>query len=225
VRLLLFDVDGTLFSGKGAGSRAMTRAGQAVLGHPFSLDGIDFGGALDPWIYAEAARRSGHSNAHTRHEEFRDAYLIELERELVTGMPRPLVLPGVFDLLARLVQRSDVTLGLVTGNYRRAVPLKFKTVGIPFEHFTVGAYGDDGETRARLVELAVVEWAKSGGSGRPRDAIVIGDTPRDVRCAQDNGCRCFAVATGKNTMDELRQAGADAVTKDLTETAELEAWL
>jgi phosphoglycolate phosphatase-like HAD superfamily hydrolase len=131
----------------------------------------------------------------------------------------------VFDLLDRLLERSDVTLGLVTGNYRRAVPLKFKVVGLPIEHFTIGAFGDDGETRSRLVELALAEWAEAGGTGDPRDAIVIGDTPKDVRCAQDNGCRCFAVATGKNTAEELRRAGADAVTKDLTETEALEEWL
>lgn len=225
MRLLLFDVDGTLFSGKGAGSRAMTRAGRTVLGEAFSLDGIDFAGALDPWIYAEAAKRMGHSEPDARHDDFRDAYLVELRRELAEGLPRPVILPGVFDLLDRLQRRPGVTLGLVTGNYRRAVPLKFDSVGLAFRRFSVGAFGDDGETRARLVELAILEWANSGGSGDPHDTIVIGDTPRDVRCARDNGCRCLAVATGRDSVDDLTRAGADAVTRDLTATDVLEEWL
>ena len=225
VRLLLFDIDGTLLSGKGAGSRAMTRAGRVVLGKGFSLEGVDFAGALDPWIYAEAARRSGYTSAVERHEAFRDAYLLELERELAEGAVKPLLLPGVFELLERLERRSDVTLGLVTGNYRRAVPLKFRSVGLSVERFPLGAFGDDAETRARLVHLAMADWVKAGGSGDPRHTIVIGDTPRDVRCAQDNGCRCLAVSTGRDSKEDLVRAGADAVARDLTDVDVLHRWL
>jgi phosphoglycolate phosphatase len=225
VHLLLFDVDGTLFSSKGVGSRAMTMAGRAVLGQAFSLEGIDFGGALDPWIYAEAARRMGHPNATERHEEIRAAYLIAHARELSESLAKPSVMPGVFELLGLLEQRASVTLGLVTGNYRRAVPLKFQSVGLPVDKFVVGAFGDDADTRARLVELAMAEWAKNGGSGDPRRTIVIGDTPRDVLCAQANGCRCLAVATGKNSVADLVEAGADAVVRDLTDTSVIRRWL
>jgi len=225
VRLLLFDIDGTLFSGKGAGSRAMTRAGRRVLGDRFSLDGIDFAGALDPWIYSEAARRTGYDEAAERHDAFRDEYLVELEQELAGRTAKPLLLPGVIDLLDRLEQRSDIALGLVTGNYRRAVPLKFGAVGLSVARFPFGAFGDDAETRARLVHLAMAEWARAGGSGDPRDTIVIGDTPRDVRCAQDNGCRCLAVATGRDSVENLERAGADAVARDLTDVDVLQRWL
>jgi phosphoglycolate phosphatase-like HAD superfamily hydrolase len=225
VRLLLFDIDGTLLSGKGAGSRAMTRAGRTVLGETFSLDGIDFAGALDPWIYAEAARRMSHDKAAERHDAFRDTYLIELERELADSAIKPLLLPGIGDLLDRLERRSDVALGLVTGNYRRAVPLKFRSVGLSVARFPFGAFGDDADTRARLVHLAMMDWARAGGSGDPRDTIVIGDTPRDIRCAQDNGCRCFAVATGRDSVESLEKAGADAVARDLEDIDTLHRWL
>ena len=223
--LLLFDVDGTLFSGKGVGSRAMTRAGRAVLGGAFSLDGIDFAGALDWWIYEEAARRMGHPNARERHDDFRKAYLIELARELPQADPKPIILPGVAALLDRLERWSGVTLGLVTGNYRAAVPLKFESVGIPFNRFSVGAFADDAETRAGLVKLAMNRWSAVGGSGDPSRTIVIGDTPRDVRCAQENGCRCLAVATGRDSVADLVRAGADAVIRDFTDPEPLVRWL
>jgi phosphoglycolate phosphatase-like HAD superfamily hydrolase len=203
----------------------MTRAGRAVLGESFSLEGIDFAGALDPWIYSEAARRMGYAGAAERHDAFRDAYLIELERELSLGASRPHVLPGVFEILERLEESAGVTLGLVTGNYRRAVPLKFRSVGLSVARFPFGAFGDDADTRARLVRLAMTEWAEAGGSGDSRDTIVIGDTPRDVRCAQENGCRCLAVATGRDSADNLARAGADAVARDLTDADVLYRWL
>ncbi|MGH9203255.1 MAG: HAD family hydrolase, partial [Vicinamibacterales bacterium] len=49
-------------------------------------------------------------------------------------------------------------------------------------------------------------------------AIVIGDTPDDVRCARAAGALSIAVATGGFDADALRAAGADVVLTDLSDT-------
>jgi phosphoglycolate phosphatase len=221
VYLVLFDIDGTLLHGQGVGRRAMERAGRALLSEGFTLDGIDFAGALDPWIFAEAAARVGVADASARHDEFRAAYIVELERELQRGDIRPRVLPGVADLLSVLRTRSDVTLGLVTGNYRRAAPMKIAAVGIDPELFVLGAFGDDATTRPELVALALDRWTAAGGKAEPERVLVVGDTPRDVECAHANGCRCLAVATGWHTEEALVAARADFVARDLTNPAVL----
>jgi phosphoglycolate phosphatase len=56
----------------------------------------------------------------------------------------------------------------------------------------------------------------------PREgAVVVGDTPLDVACAQADGVRCIAVTTGWYSATELLAAGADAVAGDLVEVAGL----
>jgi phosphoglycolate phosphatase-like HAD superfamily hydrolase len=55
----------------------------------------------------------------------------------------------------------------------------------------------------------------------PRNVIVIGDTPRDVHCAHENGARCLAVATGMFSTYELLAAGADRVVADLRDPSPL----
>src|SRR5581483_1398495 len=82
MRLVLFDIDGTLLRTQGVGAAAMERAGRRLLGPSFTLDGIDFGGALDPWIFRQAAERLGHDDPNQHHPAFRDAYLVELARGL-----------------------------------------------------------------------------------------------------------------------------------------------
>ncbi|UCD36558.1 MAG: HAD hydrolase-like protein, partial [Nitrospiraceae bacterium] len=47
---------------------------------------------------------------------------------------------------------------------------------------------------------------------------VIGDTPRDVRCAKVHGARCIAVATGPYSREELLKTEADLVLDSLAET-------
>lgn len=225
MKLVLFDIDGTLLSGQGAGARAMERAGRGLHGSAFSLEGIDFGGALDPWIYGQAVARAVASAAEHAHHRFHEAYLIELATELAgEGVP-PRILPGVAQALERLAGYAAVTLGLVTGNYTRAAAMKLRAVGIDPDQFSIGAFGDDAPTRPELVQLALARWAASGAPARPDAAIVIGDTPRDIDCAQRNGCRCVAVATGRHSAEALAAAGADLVLRDLTDIGPVLAML
>ena len=55
----------------------------------------------------------------------------------------------------------------------------------------------------------------------PGAVVVIGDTPRDVACAQAHGCVAFGVATGRFSSDVLREAGADVVVEDLADPGPL----
>jgi phosphoglycolate phosphatase-like HAD superfamily hydrolase len=223
VKLLLFDIDGTLLRGNGAGSRAMVRAGRALHGERFSLDGITMGGGLDPVIFAAALERLGILDHATHHDAFRELYLKELALEFATKVhPPPHLLPGVQELLATLATRRDVLVGLVTGNYRAAVPIKFAAVGLDPAQFVVGAFGDCGPTRPDLVRIARERaHAHTGMHIEPVHTIVIGDTPRDVDCALEHGCLCLAVETGYHSAAELRSAGAHHVAADLSDASVL----
>jgi phosphoglycolate phosphatase len=217
MRLVLFDIDGTLLRAQGIGPIAMERAGRRLFGPSFTLEGIDFGGALDPWIFRQAAQRLGHDDPSPLHDTFRDEYLVELERAFDAGERRPALLPGVVAALATFRNDPTATLGLVTGNYARAVPLKLNAAGIDPAQFVVGAFGDDAPTRPDLVRLAMEQWRARGADPDPRRVVVIGDTPRDVDCAKKNGCRSVAVATGRHTVEQLEAVSADLVLRDLTE--------
>ncbi len=216
MRLLLFDIDGTLLRAQGVGPAAMERVGRRLLGPAFTLEGIDFGGALDPWIFRQAAQRLGHDDPSHLHPAFHDAYLVELALALADGERRTVVLPGVGAALAALRDDPAATLGLVSGNYARAVPLKLRAGGIDPAQFVVGAFGDDAPTRPDLVRLAMEQWRARGADPDPRRVVVIGDTPRDIDCAKKNGCRSVAVATGHHTVAQLEAGGADLVLRDLT---------
>jgi phosphoglycolate phosphatase len=226
VKIILFDIDGTLLRGHGAGSRAMLAAGRQICGAAFALEGVMISGGLDPVIYAEAARIMGLADAHTLHDAFRDCYLLELERELVRGERRCELLPGVTSLLEMLAQRDDVAVGLLTGNYQRAVPIKFAAVNLQHHFFVSGAFGDDAPTRPGLVPVARSRMASALARDVPaEDVIIVGDTPRDVDCALQHGCRCLAVETGYFSRADLLSAGATQVVRDLSDPAPLLAML
>jgi phosphoglycolate phosphatase len=224
--LLLWDIDGTLLLTDGAGMRGMARAGRTLYGDSFRWDGVKASGRLDPLIFEDALARNGMVPSEAMHRTFHDAYIRELEEELVRVGERARTMPGIRDtiatLRARRASRNDVVQGIVTGNYTRAAPLKLRACGLDPAWFEIGAFGDEGRTRPDLVALALARCAKSTGwAPDPKRVVVIGDTPFDVECAHAHGCVAFAVATGIHGMAELAAAGADVVVKDLSDPTPL----
>ncbi|HTM43982.1 MAG TPA: HAD family hydrolase [Polyangiaceae bacterium] len=219
-KLLLFDLDGTLLLTHGAGVRCMQRAGQRIWGEQFSLDGIAFGGGLDPLILAEALQNLGLELDPTLHERFQVVYEAELRGEFAQN-PTVQVLPGIAALLEQARDHERSILGLLTGNYAPTGIAKLAAANIDPDWFRVKIWGDDGPTRPDLVRVAM----ERGGNIAPEHVVVIGDTPRDVDCAHKNGCSCVAVATGGYSRAELEQAGADIVFDDLSDHAALWAFI
>jgi phosphoglycolate phosphatase len=219
-KLLLFDIDGTILLSGGAGAKAMLAAGQKLFGDSFSFD-LDTSGKLDTQIYKELAKLNPTLDMEHRHDDFRDAYLKLLEFNL-TWESKAFLMPGIMVLLEDLRKRNHITLGLLTGNYGPAAKLKLKAVDIQHDWFSITAFGDEGITRPDLVALAMKRYEKLKGEKlRPQEVVVIGDTPKDVACAQAHGCVAFAVATGRWSVKQLQAARADIVVDNLADASRL----
>jgi phosphoglycolate phosphatase-like HAD superfamily hydrolase len=226
MKLLLFDVDGTILLTGGAGVKGMERAGVMCFGNAFSLKQVKVAGGMDPLIYVEATALAGVENAHLHHDRFRDTYLVELQERLAANSDKVRLLPGIGQLIHGLRKRDDVTIGLLTGNYTAAIPIKLKAVGMDPAWFPITAFGDEAADRPALVRLARNRYQEMTGQEIPnRDTIIIGDTPNDINCAHVNGCKCFAVATGLYSVADLRRAGADIVVSDLADPSPLHEML
>jgi phosphoglycolate phosphatase-like HAD superfamily hydrolase len=219
--LVLFDIDGTLLMTGGAGVRAMKAVGVRLFGETFTFEGVTFGGGLDPVLFAEAAAQSQLTDHHLHHDRFRAHYIEEL-RDVLGQAGVVTVMPGIPQVLTTLYERAtssgDVALGLLTGNYSEAVPLKLEAAGIDRRWFSITAFGDEAASRPDLAGLALQRYAANHGRRiEPWRVVVVGDTPRDVQCAKAHGCMALAVATGPYTVAQLQQTDADAVVADLSD--------
>lgn len=203
-KLLLFDIDGTLIDSNGAGGAAILDAAEEHFGiRRDDLPPLQLAGATDPAIAMDVF---GHMNrAHTPEEvtEFLDRYLAHLQRRLQAEDFSGFTLPGVLPLLDALRAESAAHLGLLTGNVRRGAVIKLSRHGI-YEHFIEGGFGSDHHDRNQLGPVALQRMQDAtGGTYDIADVIVIGDTPKDIRCAEAFGAKCLAVATGQYSVAEL----------------------
>jgi phosphoglycolate phosphatase-like HAD superfamily hydrolase len=209
----LFDVDGTLVSAGGAGRRAFERAVADRCGGPLdgALRDLRLDGLTDRLIARKAMELLGRPFDDRFCNALLDRYVEHLRTEI--GGPGYCVLPGVVEALEALHARGAVV-ALCTGNVADGARLKLGRGGLD-RYFEWGAgavcgFAADGEEREKLVAAALLRAsARLARAVAPREALVIGDTPRDVAAAHHVGCPALGVATGRYGEAELRACGAD----------------
>jgi phosphoglycolate phosphatase len=210
--LVLWDVDGTLVHTAGHGRHAFDEAYDAVIGG--RPQPVDFGGRTDRQIGLTMLAGA---------PEHLPALLAELQGALEQRKDairaEGHAYPGVAEVLEALAAREDVTQSLLTGNVKPNAVLKVSAFGLDrWLDFDVGAYGSDPhEERSDLV--AVARERTAARYGEPARAVLVGDTPLDVRAAHEAGARAVAVATGFAEPDALRASRPDAYLDDLSDTA------
>ena len=218
MRIVLFDVDGTLLWTDGAGRRAVHRALKDVLGIEHPAAGFRFDGRTDPEIVRLLAAAAGRDHDAAAVARVLAHYVGLLVDELARPDHRTTVYPGVFELVAALERRSDCVVGLLTGNIAEGARLKLASGGLDIARFRVGAFGSDHEVRAELPAIAQRRALAMGLDAGGKDIVIIGDTPADVTCGRAIGARAIGVATGSYSVPDLIAAGAYAAFQDLSGT-------
>jgi phosphoglycolate phosphatase len=217
-RLLLFDIDCTLIDTGGAGMAALKEAACEL----FGAEGpeLDLAGSTDSGIVGGMLE---HFGSDLSLEEFYQVYLTKLEPNLGSYTGR--VLPGVVSLLSEL-EKTDATLGLLTGNISKGAKAKVDYYGLEsYFSISVGAYGDDHHDRNKLGPVALQRAnAECDRDFSAQNTIVIGDTPKDIACGKAMGALTLAVATGGFSVDQLSSYEADLTVPDLT-SAEVREFL
>lgn len=218
LKVLLFDIDGTLIYTGGAGKRAFVETLRDAFDIHDDMADIPFSGKTDPLIIREIFAKHGIEPTAGHFDLFLGRYVNCLGQ--IIADPKGRVFPGVRNILDECFGDPRFLLGLLTGNIQRGAQIKLTHYQL-YHYFSFGAFGDDHEDRNEIARMAHERSRKkSGREIHPRDTYVIGDTPRDIACGRSIGARTVALATGKYSVEELREHRPDLLFENLADTEE-----
>jgi phosphoglycolate phosphatase len=217
--LVLWDVDHTLMETGGVGAELFRAAFEQATGSPLQQE-VAVAGRTEPAIFREAAERQSLKWSPGLFDRYA-LLLARAYRERAGEMARRgRALPGAAEAVAALGGSGMVVQSVLTGNLREIAECKLETFGLDGGlDLDIGAYGSDDMLRARLVGIA--RQRATSKYQTPFDAqttVLVGDTPADVQAGIDGGARVVAVASGRNTTEELSRAGAEVVLPGLEDS-------
>jgi len=214
IRLVLFDIDGTLILTGGAGMKAFAETFAEEFQLPNATESMEFAGRTDRGLAYEVFRANGIEETEINFQCFTHAYTDRLAKHLPADNNKPL--PGVFELMdAFEAMTAPPTLGLLTGNLPRGAELKLTHYNI-WHRFEFGAFGDTSENRNEIAKNALIQAQQDFYNLIPSEILIIGDTPADIQCAQAIDAPVLAVATGSYSEEQLAAHQPTHLAPDLT---------
>src|SRR5512140_521914 len=188
VRLVLFDIDGTLIRTGGAGVKAFAKVFQIEFGASDGFERLKFAGRTDLSIVREFFTLHRIPVTPKNFRRFFDRYIFWLDQ--ILGNSETSECPGVRSFINQLRELPEPPLlGLLTGNIRLGAEIKLRHFGL-WELFQTGAFADDHEERDQIAAIARDRAARL--MNRPisgDEVVVIGDTPLDIRCGRAIGAK------------------------------------
>ena len=203
LRLIIFDVDGTLIDSQdfilGAMGRAFANAGlpaparEATLG----IVGLSLPEAMEALIPGMGAPDRDRLVQH-----YKDSF--RALREESGGEARAPFYPGARDALDRL-DRAGYLLSIATGKARRGLNHMLDSHGLR-RLFTGTQTADDAPSKPHP---GMVLNCLAATGVEARHAVVVGDTEFDMAMARSAGARAVGVSWGYHPADRLRRGGAE----------------
>jgi phosphoglycolate phosphatase len=214
VRLVLFDIDGTLIRTGGAGVKAFAKTFASEFNAVDGFEQLKFAGRTDTGLVREFFSLHQIEPTPENFARFFERYVFWLDQMLRES--RTEVCPGVWDFLHGLQRLAQPPLlGLLTGNIRLGAEIKLRHLNL-WNVFETGAFADDHEDRDHIAAVARQRGSRILGTElNGNEVVVVGDTPHDIRCGRAIGAKVLGVATGGNKLDDLQALRPDWALPDL----------
>jgi phosphoglycolate phosphatase-like HAD superfamily hydrolase len=216
VKLVLFDIDGTLVHTGHAGTQAFAKTFATEFKLHHGTEKIKFSGRTDVSLVREFFRIHDLPETPEHFAQFFERYVFWLDH--ILGRSKTQICPGVWKLIHALQHLPQPpALGLLTGNIRLGAEIKLRHFNL-WDQFEFGGFADDHEERDHIAAAALARGRRVLGNNlQPQEVVVLGDTPFDVRCGKFIGSKTLAVATGGAKLEELKPLKPDWAVADLTQ--------
>lgn len=211
MRLVVFDVDGTLVDSQAHIVASMTAAFEAVGLTPPSRDQqLAIVGLSLPYAVAELAPQADAATLAEMVETYKRTFH---ELRMAQGAAASPLFPGAREAILSFTADADVLLGIATGKSRRGLDALMSDWDFA-DHFVTDHCADDHPSKPHpaMVQACMIDAGVSAA-----DTVVVGDTTFDMEMAKAARCAALGVGWGYHGPNALKEAGAVDVLEDFSQ--------
>jgi phosphoglycolate phosphatase len=208
-RLAIFDCDGTLVDSQANICMAMEHAFEEKGMVPPTRNAIRRTVGLSLFeIMRELLPEAGEAQQRVMAEAYRDSYLTLRNN----GLEHEPLYDGMAALLSEL-DEGGWLLGVATGKSDRGLDRCLDHHGIKGLFVSL----QTADRHPSKPHPSMIHQALADSGVEARQAFMIGDTVYDIHMGRAAGCRTIGVGWGYHPLQELHEAGADAVVETMEE--------
>ncbi len=203
MKLLYWDIDGTLVNTGMAGMNAIYEVFHELKGDDQAVPKISAGGRTDNYICQQLLYQA--TGVMPDDEEV-NAFCRNYEKHLMKWLQKMNgeIIPPVRDLLPFFAQHPDFHQCLLTGNSIHGARMKLDFFNLSqYFDFDHSGFARNFYYRDDMAKYAYDIAEKTWGS-EIEAMYVIGDTPYDIQCGKAIGAYTVSVATGHYTYEQLQ---------------------
>ncbi|WP_410218811.1 HAD-IA family hydrolase [Paracoccus sp. (in: a-proteobacteria)] len=216
MRLVVFDVDGTLVDSQNHIHHAMSFAFQEAGLLPLpKAQVLTIVGLSLPVAVAQLAPDADPETQARIVQGYKDSFM---RARLEQAAP---LYPGALNCLDRLAEHDDLVLAVATGKSRRGLDAMIAAHGLQGRFLSLQtADGHPSKPHPSMLLAALAETGAKAGQ-----AVMIGDTTFDMEMAKAAGLTGFGVTWGYHPVEALSDAGAARIVTDFEAlTDAIEEW-
>jgi phosphoglycolate phosphatase len=222
-KLILWDIDGTIVLVKrGVYDPLFAEMCRTVYGKDVEMGNYRYSGKTDRGIIHELGEMAGFSETEVEERLPEATAFIERGLEERLDVKDITLLPNVLELLEIFDKHEGVVQGLLTGNLPGCAELKLRPFGVE-KYFKFGVYGIESRDRNDLGPIALERAIEHmpHPPRNPKDVVIIGDSIRDIECANAIGATCILTLTGHTKVEEIAHLDPDHIVEDLSDTEQI----
>lgn len=200
---LYWDIDGTLLDTGGIGAPILESAFEKITGFKCLINKKLMSGMTDYEIIEELAKNIGLKISDSQMEDTINLYTDTI-KPLFNSTP-PQVFQNTLMALQYSDQNSQIFNFIASGNCKVGGLIKLEAANLSSFFSSEFNFFSSLKNKSRM---QIIAQAKLHSMGFDR-AIVIGDSPRDIVCAQKNGLSVLALDSGRHSSSELKRFKPD----------------